>query len=422
MTKATSIFVSRLRGLPLVDSDGSRLGKVKDVVVQLRTPPQQPRVRGLVVELTTRQRIFVPMIRVHSIGAEQIVIAGVVNLRRFTRRDFETIVGEELFDRPVRRHGDNAKWQIYDVAIAEDRAHDWLVNEVAIKEVRKRRPFQRDKGHISIVEWRDIYEESDKSSASQDTTEQMIAELEDLKPADLARELHEMSGERRREIVGALEDHLLADALEELPEDEQVALISTLDTERAANVLEEMDPDDAADLIHELPPQFAEDLLGRMDPEEAQDVRRLLTYEELSAGGMMTPEPVVLGIDATVAEALARVRDPEVTQALACMVFVCRSPLETPTGRYVGVVHFQRLLREPPSTMVAELVDTELEPLRPDAELHGVSRFFASYNLVSAPVVDENHRLLGAITVDDVLDHLLPADWRGIQLETTSRN
>jgi Mg/Co/Ni transporter MgtE len=236
----------------------------------------------------------------------------------------------------------------------------------------------------------------------------------------VARELHDMSPERRTEVASALDDSKLADALEELPEDEQVQLISELDTERAADILEEMDPDDAADLIAELTPEMAEVLLARMEPDEARDVRRLLNYAEFTAGGMMTPEPVILPPDATVADALAMVRDAELTPALACMVYVCRPPLETPTGRFVGAVHIQRLLREPPSTLVSGLIDTELEPLQDNANLHAVSRYFATYNLVNAPVIDGQHRLIGAVTVDDVLDHVLPPDWRGTQLDAMS--
>jgi Mg/Co/Ni transporter MgtE len=102
------------------------------------------------------------------------------------------------------------------------------------------------------------------------------------------------------------------------------------------------------------------------------------------------------------------------------MVYVCRPPLDTPTGRFVGAVHFQRLLREPPSTLVSGLIDTELETLTDQANLHEVSRYFATYNLVNAPVVDPDHRLIGAITVDDVLDHILPEDWRGTELDALS--
>ena len=126
----------------------------------------------------------------------------------------------------------------------------------------------------------------------------------------------------------------------------------------------------------------------------------------------MTPEPVVLTPDATIAEALARIRSPELTPALASMVFVCRPPQATPTGRYLGCVHTQRLLREPPFELVAGALDTEMARLSPDAALTEVTRFFASYNLVCAPVVDDEDHLLGAVTVDDVLDHLLPDNWR----------
>ncbi|SKF62405.1 magnesium transporter mgtE [Mycobacteroides abscessus subsp. abscessus] len=125
-------------------------------------------------------------------------------------------------------------------------------------------------------------------------------------------------------------------------------------------------------------------------------MRNLLVYQESTAGAMMTPEPVILGVDSTVADALARVRLEELTPALASMVFVCRSPLDVPSGRYIGAVHVQRLLREPPSVPVVGMVDG-----------------------VVAPVVDESQRLIGAITVDDVLDHMLPEDWRGDQMDGT---
>jgi Mg/Co/Ni transporter MgtE len=200
--------------------------------------------------------------------------------------------------------------------------------------------------------------------------------------------------------------------LEELPEEDQVEILGRLDRERAADVLEEMSPGDAADLIAELPPETAEHLLELMDPGEAEDVRRLMSYEERTAGGMMTTDPVVLPPDATIADALAHVRQAELSPSLAALVYVVRPPLEPPTGRLLGVAHIQRLLREPPSTLIGHALDTDVEPLRPDANLEDVARHLATYNLVAAPVVDEAGRLVGAVTVDDLLDHLLPENWR----------
>ena len=133
----------------------------------------------------------------------------------------------------------------------------------------------------------------------------------------------------------------------------------------------------------------------------------------------MTTEPVILAPEDTVAEALAIVRREEITAALAATAYVCRPPLETPTGKYLGMLHIQRLLREPPHASVGSFLDTGVEPLRAEAPLGQVTRTLATYNLMSAPVVDEGEHLLGAVTVDDVLDHILPEDWRDERHEVT---
>jgi len=416
VARETSVFISRLKNLPVLDVASDQLGRVRDVIVQRRADGRPPRVKGLLVELFARHRIFISMARVRSIDPLQVVISGTLNTRRFERRESEILVIDDLFDRRAERIDQQAPAVVFDVAMQAVRMHEWELSEVAIRDA-KPRSFGR-RGHVTILDWDDV-----RISGMDDTgqgTEHLLAVFEDMKPADIARELHDMSSERRAEVAAALDDETLAHALEELPEEEQVQLIEGLDPERAADVLEEMDPDDAADLIAELAPEVAERLLNRMEPEEAKDVRRLLVYEDFTAGGMMTPEPVILPPGATVAEALAKVRDAELTPALACMVYVCRSPLETPTGRYIGGVHFQRLLREPPSTLVSTLVDSELEPLTPQTRLGVVSRYFATYNLVNAPVVDAAKRLHGAVTVDDVLDHVLPPDWRGTQMDALS--
>jgi Mg/Co/Ni transporter MgtE len=197
-----------------------------------------------------------------------------------------------------------------------------------------------------------------------------------------------------------------------MPEDEQVELLGGLEDERAADVLEAMAPDDAADLLGELPAAEAQRLLELMEPDEAEPVRQLLAYADNTAGGLMTSEPVILPPNTTVAEALARIRHPDLSPSLAAQVYVVRPPYETPTGRYLGTAHFQRLLREPPSSLISSVVDTTIDPLAADCPLAEVTRHLASYNLVAIPVVDSEQRLLGAVTVDDVLDHLLPADWR----------
>ena len=208
------------------------------------------------MELFARRRIFIPMERVRSVDPSQVVIGGVVNTRRFERRESETLVIDDLFDLVVQRHDHPGSAVIFDVAMKPVRSREWELSEIALRDQASPMRFgvQRfgrpgPRGDRGLARGRAVHRRSRPGR-----TDQLIAQMEDMKPADVARELHDMSPERRTEVASALDDSKLADALEELPEDEQVQLISELDTERAADILEEMDPDDAADLIAELTP------------------------------------------------------------------------------------------------------------------------------------------------------------------------
>ena len=404
-TTTTRVFCARLAGLVVFDPNGDQVGRVRDVVATLRLGGQPPRVLGLVVDVQ-RRRIFVPILRVRSFDASQVVLTtGTVSLRRFERRTTETLVNEELIDRKVQVLATGTQVIVYDCAMEPTRTGDWQLTRVAVRSGGMRR-----RGHQQELRW----DEVSGFTATEDNqgAENLLAMYEDMRPADLANELHNLSDKRRFEVANALDDERLADVLEELPEDEQVEILDHLDNERAADVLEAMSPDDAADVLNEMQPANAARLLELMEPDEAEPVRRLLVYGEDTAGGLMTTEPIILLPNATVAEALAHVRNPDLSPALASQVYVCRPPTETPTGKYIGICHIQRLLREPPSALVAAVADTDLDPLGPDATLRQVTQHLATYNLTAVPIVDEGHHLLGAVTVDDVLDHLLPENWR----------
>jgi len=400
--------VAQLAGLAVFGPDGERIGKVRDVVTALRVDQLPPRVLGLVVELVTRQRIFVPMLRVTTIDPGAVTLTtGMVNLRRFAQRPNEILVLGELLDARVRVAETSAEVIVVDAAIERTRSQDWVISRLA---VRPRRTRLGRRGHVAVMDW----SEFTGLSLSQDDqgAEGLLAVFDGMRAADVAAALRDLPERRRLDVVDALHDERLADVFQELPESDQRELLTYLDDDRAADILEAMDPDDAADLLAELPSAESNRFLELMEPEESAPVRRLLRYSADTAGGLMTPEPLILTPDATVAEALARVRNPDVLPALASMVFVCRPPTATPTGRYLGCAHLQRLLREPPFELVAGVLDDDLARLHPDAPLSQVTRYFAHYNLVCGPVVDDNDHLLGAVTVDDVLDHLLPTGWR----------
>ena len=415
MSTPSRVFVGRLTSLSVFDPLGDQVGRVRDVVVTFGASRRRPRIIGLVVEVPGRRRVFVPMTRVTSVDGGQVITTGLVNMRRFEQRTNEVLVMAEILERPVTVHDPEGDYEatVEDVAIERERSRDWAMSKVFVRQGAARSslgPFRRRRGATVLVPVEDV------SGIHQSTAGQSAAMLletyDDLKSADLAEVIHDLSPKRRAEVAEAMDDDKLADVLEELPEDDQVQILETLPVERAADVLEAMEPDDATDLLHNLTEEKQEELLQLMEPDEAADLRRLLTYDEESAGGMMTTEPVILGPEASIAEALAVVRRAEISPAIASTVYVCRAPHETPTGKFLGIVHIQRLLREPPHGAIGSILDKEIEPLTADAPLGKVTRILATYNLVGVPVVDEDGRLIGAVTVDDVLDHILPDDWR----------
>lgn len=405
---ATRVFVARLAGCSVFDPNGDRVGRVRDVLVVYR-PQHSPRVVGLIVEIPGRRRVFVSIGRVTSIGAGQIITTGLINLRRFEQRGGEVRVIAELLGRQVTMRDGSGEATIEDVAIEEAGPGEWVVGELFLRRPRtSAAPF--GKGPTVLAGWDRVREKNAPGEAQ--SAEQLIATYADLLPADLASTLLDLPEERRMEVAEELPDDRLADALEEMPEVEQVEILAQLGDERAADVLDQMEPDDAADLIAQLPEERGEALLGLMQPEEAEDVRFLLNYAPETAGGLMTTEPIIVSSDATVAEGLALIRRHELAPALGAAVCVTLPPYEPPTGRFLGVVHFQRMLRYPPHERLGTLIDASLEPVAPHTSATEVARILASYNLVSLPVVDEKHRLVGVVTIDDVLDYLLPDDWR----------
>jgi len=404
------VYLARLAGIAVFDPNGDRVGRVRDAVVTLRVDVYAPRVLGLVIEIQQRRRIFVPIGRVTSVDVDAVVLGtGKVSLKRFEQRPGELLVLGALLDRRVTVRETGQPAIVVDAGMEQTRTRDWVLAKLAVRELGQGR-LSRRRGQIHQLDWDQVsglqLPEGEQGAAN------LLAVFEKMRPADLAAVLTDLSAKRRHEVAQALDDDRLADVLEELPEEAQIQILASLTGERAADVLEAMDPDDAADLLHELPAGEQERLLELMEPEEAAPVRRLLDYSEDSAGGLMTSEPVILLPDATVADALARVRDPQLTPALAAQVYVCRPPMETPTGKYLGIAHVQRLLREPPSSLIGGVIDDDIAPLPADTTLHDVASYLATYNLVAVPVVDDSRRLVGAVTVDDVLDHLLPANWR----------
>ena len=393
------LYAFRIMRLPLLDAGGQAIGKINDIIVVPGRGTEAPKVLGFVAT-SQRRRIFISATRISTLdnaGAQ--LKSWDINLTPFRTRTGEQLLGKDILD---KKHGDEI---VSDVALVHHtgKTSSWQISKVRLS---KRGLLSGRAGH-RLVDWQEVSELFAPSTA----IAAEAARLRDMHPSDVATIIRALPTEQRRQLADAMDDERLADVLEELPEDEQLRLIENLDMERLTSVFDEMEYDDLADLLGQMGIDQRTKVLDAMDDEDAETMRQLLSYPAGTAGSLMTPDIIVLGPDATVAEALAHIRDPERLVSIAAQVFVAHAPHYPPTGTYLGVVHFQRLLRERPSLSLKQCLDNEptIDPMLTDRD---VAKRLASYNMLAVGVCDSNGRLLGAVTVDDVLDNALPSDWR----------
>lgn len=424
MQQGTEIFLARLNGVQVFDPLGDHVGKVRDVVFIL-SKKGVSRAVGLVVDVYGKRRIFIPLSKVTSITTSQVLVAGLLNLQRFRKRELEQLGFSDLLGRVVSIQGleeGDDQFRIEDFSIMRQLNGEWQLAKLFVRKVTQKvgiKDIFKPKSETRFVApaETDIFHSKDVVQMS----DHIVESIEGMKAADAAEVILDLEGDRQIQVAKDLDNERLADVLEEMDEDSQIQLLDSFDDERIADVLEEMEPDDAADLLNKMPAPRAQELLEEMDQAEADDVRQLLEYSEHTAGGMMTTNPVILTPNSTVALALAKIRRQELSPPLASVVFVCQPPDETPTGRFLGVLHFQQLLRHPPHLQLGAIADTDVYFCYPEASVDEVSRVFATYNAMIVPVVDPDMHLLGAISVDDVIDHMLPSNWREMDMKHAGR-
>jgi len=404
VTPATDlIYAYRIMRLPLLDAGGAPIGKIDDIIVVPGRGSEAPRVLGFVAS-SQRRRIFITAARVASLDNTGVRLKSYdIDLNPFRLREGERLLAADVFD---KKHGDET---VVDVALQHHGGHNpsWSVTKVRLA----KRGALLARPTFRLVEWTDLA----ALFAPATPVAAEAARLRNMHPSDVATFIASLPIEQRRTIAAAMDDERLADVLEELPEDEQLKLIEDLDLDRLNSVFDEMEFDDLADLLGKMGSEQRTQVLESMDEDDADTMRQLLSWPEGTAGALMTPDVIVLSPEATVAEALAHVRDPERHASIAAQVFVTHGPHEPPTGGYMGVVHFQRLLREPPQTKLKDCMQHE-PTIPPTMTEREVMLRLATYNLLSVAIVDAGNHLLGAITVDDVLDRALPGDWRRTQL------
>ena len=226
--------------------------------------------------------------------------------------------------------------------------------------------------------------------------------LAELHPADIADILEELSYNEQKAVIESLDDETAAHALSEIPTKMQADLLESISTEKAADIVEEMPPDEAADVLNQLSPETSAEVLADMEKDEAKEVRELLAFEENTAGSMMTTEYVVVHDSATVEGAIEALRNFEGQVEAIHQIFMIDKE-----AALKGAVPIGRIVLAAASTPLMDLASEPLISVQAQQSVRSVVDLFHKYNLMSLPVVDEERHLLGIVTADDVLEHVI---------------
>ena len=407
------LFLSQLVGRPARDRDGQAFGKVRDLIVALgeRYPP----VTGLVVRAGGRE-IFIPWSDVDSIDpAGAHLRTELISITSFRQRHDEIRLLRDLQDKQIVDVEGRKIVRVNDIQLAPVRGRLRLVAvDVGLAGILRRLglagPGERLATALGIqtenyIEWEEVDPvESSVSSLKLRVPHQALATLH---PADVAHIVEQLAPRDRAGIMAALEEGRAADVLEELSAEDQVDVLEDLPPERAADILEEMGPDEAADLIADLPQERQAELLSLMQPDEAQDVRELLSYGEETAGGLMTTDFFTISPRETAQQVIDRLRAEQPDADHVYYLYVTDAD-----GTLVGTITLRGLIIAEPDTLVSSFTRPEPISVGVDADAEEVARAIARYNLLALPVVDEEGRMQGIVTVDDAFERAMGEGWR----------
>jgi len=396
----------------LLDRSGERLGRVDDVVVRL-ADGHYPPITGLRVRIGGRE-LFVPTQQIASLQPYRVQLSGdTLNLARFERRPGEVLLDDDVLGRRLIDVAAGHLVHAHDIALA--RVDGWWrvvgVDPRPASGIHRLVPWRSRTGLVppeAVTDWSDV--EPFVGHVPSAALLLPLRRLRRLHPAQIADLVENASRDEGSQIIEAVHDdpELEADVFEELGVDYQRRFIDKRSDAEAAALLAEMGPDDAADLLNEIEQERRAPILEALPAEQRDKVRRLLAYHPDTAGGMMGPDVVSVPAGARVAEALAAVRAAEELgpQQRSSIVLLAED------GTLAGTLALADVVAASPDALVAEAATPVTARLRAETDLPGVAMLMSDYNLTALPVVDAEDHVIGLVTVDDLLEAMVPPEWR----------
>jgi len=403
-------FLSAMLDKPVRDRSGRHLGHLKDLAV--RCTEKFPPVTKILLRIGRGQELTLPWDQVRNVSAEAITLeAEREQLSPSSLAQDECWLAQSILDRQIVDLRGRRLVRVNDLQlaylggavrlVAVDAGSRGLLRRLGLERAALSlgRLFGREVSG-RLLSWEHMMTPQPVSAPLQLAFGSEA--LRRLRPADLADIASQLGASDRATLFRSMDEETAADTLEELSPRLQVSVLNSMDDERAADILEEMVPDDAADLLGDLPEERADELLELMEAEEAADVKQLLSYPEDSAGGLMTTEFVALPQNLTADEAIARLREQAPDAETIYYVYVTDE-----AGRLAGVLSLRRLIVAPPDRPISELMVKDVISAPAETGHEQLAPLMAKYNLLALPVVDDDGKLLGIVTVDDAMETVL---------------
>lgn len=404
------LFVGEVVKKPVLDPNGDELGRVKDLVVI--KGELLPKISAIVLDIK-KKTFYLPWSDL-NIFNKRIISSNIFkeSLKPYDLSDDDLLIVRDIFDKQiVDVHGAKVV-RVNDVKLEGFNTDAILVAvDVGMRGILRRLGIERGgedvmrllRVHLpyNLISWNYIQPLEPKlTSISLTVPRQMVSEIH---PADLAAIISQVSHKEGATLLKGLDIETAAETLSELEPDTQTAIITGMDTEKASDIIEMLPPDEAADVLSDLPAEKAQEILGNLEREDAEDIQELLGHEEDTAGGLMTNQFIAYQPDMTVQEAIERFRkDAEEVETLY-YIYITNSE-----GKLIGVLSLRELLLLPPEAKLADVMETKLKTVLPESDEMEVAGIISKYNLVALPVVDLEGFMLGIVTIDDIIDRILP--------------
>lgn len=410
------MYLSFVLGQSIKDPQGDELGKLEDLVAS--PGPHLPVISAVVVRIGRHDVRNVAWNSFHyDAEAERFSLrVPVDNVEDYRIGDEDLLLKTNVMDKQIVDVHDYRVVRVNDVRIEPSAGRLYLVGvDTGMRGLVRRMGLMHVSDKLAkiikvkpgshVIAWHDV--EAFERGVGRLKLKVSAERLSALHPSDIARIVNELDPDQRAEVMESLDVETAAEVLTEAHPDVQASIVESLEDELAADILEEMEPDEAADVLGDVSAEKREDILEEMEPEDAEDVKELLAYEDNTAGGLMTTEYVAISKDMTAQQTIERIRELEPSAETVYYIYVVDS-----SEHLVGVISLRDLIVAQPSTVVEEFMVSKVVHVHPDAPVEEIAQTLSDYNLLALPVVDEESRLQGIITVDDALEEILPEDWR----------